>query len=246
MYTEFADIYDTLMSDVEYDKWADFFEDIFKRNGTKPDLVLDLGCGTGTLTKIMAQRGYDMTGVDSSFSMLNIAQMKGGNILYLCQDMTEFELYGTMGAIVSSLDCINYITDEKALKKVFFLVHNYLDYDGVFIFDINTPYKLEKILGENTFVSDENGVFYTWESEFNNDSKLCDFYLTFFAEDKDGRYERIDEEQTERAWDTAELIKLLAETGFSDIEVFGDKRFEEPKKDEERIFIKAVKREKKQ
>ena len=245
MYTEFADIYDTLMSDVEYKKWADFYEDIFNRNGIRPELVLDLGCGTGTLTRIMADRGYDMTGVDSSFSMLNIAQSKGGNILYLNQDMTEFELYGTMGAIISSLDCINYITDENDLKKVFYLVHNYLDYDGVFIFDINTPYKLKNILGENTFVSDENGVFYTWESEFDDDKKLCDFYLTFFAEDRNGKYERIDEEQTERAWDVAELSKFLAEAGFSDIEVFGDKRLDAPKEDEERVFIKAVKREKK-
>ena len=124
MYSEFADIYDDLMADVEYDKWADFFDEIFKRSNIKPELIMDLGCGTGTLTKIMADRGYDMTGVDSSFSMLNIAQGKGGDILYLNQDMTEFELYGTMGAIISSLDCINYITDKNDLEKVFYLAHN--------------------------------------------------------------------------------------------------------------------------
>ena len=245
MYTEFADIYDTLMSDVEYEKWADFYEEIFVRNGTKPELVLDLGCGTGTLTKIMADRGYDMTGIDGSLSMLNIAKEKGGDILYLCQDMTEFELYGTMGAIISSLDCVNYITEENELKKVFSLAHNYLDYDGVFIFDINSPYKLRTILGENSFISDENGIFYTWESEFDEETKLCDFYLTFFVENEEGTYERIDEEQTERAWSISDLTGFLKDAGFTDIEVFGDKRAAYPKDDEERIFIKAVKRESK-
>ncbi|MDO5478382.1 MAG: class I SAM-dependent methyltransferase [Clostridia bacterium] len=244
MYSEFADIYDSLMQDVEYKKWADFFEEIFKRSNIKPELVLDLGCGTGTLTKIMADRGYDMTGVDSSFSMLNKATEKGGNILYLNQDMTEFELYGTMGAIISTLDSINYITDEESLEKVFSLAHNYLDYDGVFVFDINSPYKLKNVLGGNTYTYDENGIFYTWESVYDEDEKLCDFYLTFFVEDEEGKYTRIDEEQTERAWETDELIKMLEKAGFCDIEVFGDKVFSTPTEDEERIFIKAVKREK--
>lgn len=244
MYSEFADIYDSLMKDVEYEKWADFFEEIFKRSGIRPELVLDLGCGTGTLTKIMADRGYDMTGVDSSFSMLNKATEKGGDILYLNQDMTEFELYGTMGAIISSLDSVNYITDKKSLEKVFSLAHNYLDYDGVFIFDINSPYKLKNILGGNTYTYDENGIFYTWESVYDEEEMLCDFYLTFFVECENGKYLRIDEEQTERAWRPVELVKMLEKTGFCDIEVFGDKTFSEPKETEERIFIKAVKREK--
>lgn len=243
MYSEFADIYDDLMADVEYDKWADFFDEIFKRSNIKPELIMDLGCGTGTLTKIMADRGYDMTGVDSSFSMLNIAQGKGGDILYLNQDMTEFELYGTMGAIISSLDCINYITDKNDLEKVFSLAHNYLDYDGVFVFDVNTPHKLKNILGGNTYTYDENGIFYTWESHYDEDEKLCDFYLSFFVEDEDGKYIRIDEEQTERAWEAEELKTMLVKAGFSDIEIYGDKRFEAPSENEERIFIKATKRE---
>ncbi len=246
MYTEFADIYDLLMKDTPYEKWADFYEEIFKNEGIKPSLVLDLGCGTGTLTEILSERGYDMTAIDSSLSMLNQAITKRkGNTLYLNQNMTDFELYGTMGAIISSLDCINYITDEEDVRKVFNLAYNYLDYDGIFVFDINTPYKLEKILGENTYTYDENGIFYAWESFYKKDSKLCDFCLTFFVKEDDGSYNRIDEFQTERAWEFSEITKFLEESGFCDVKIYGDKTFSSPKIDEERVFITARKRENK-
>ncbi len=243
MYTEFADIYDKLMSDVEYEKWADFYIEIFKKYNLSPKLVLDLGCGSGTLTKIMSDRGFDMTGIDSSLAMLNKAREKDEGILFLNQDMTDFELYGTMGAILSSLDCINYITEEEKLLKTFSLVYNYLDYDGVFIFDINTPYKLKNILGGNTYTYDENGVFYAWESIYED--KLCDFYLTIFTKEENGAYSKIEEYQTERAWSLAEIKKLLKKAGFSDIKLYGDKTFNKPKTKEERIFITARKREKK-
>lgn len=246
MYTEFADIYDLLMRDTPYEEWADFYEDIFKNEDIKPSLVLDLGCGTGTLTEILSERGYDMTGIDSSLAMLNQAIIKRrGNSLYLNQDMTDFELYGTMEAIISSLDCINYITSEKDLTRVFSLVYNYLDYDGIFIFDINTTYKLEKILGENTYTYDEDGIFYVWESFYKKDSRLCSFCLTFFLKEDDGTYSRIDEFQTERAWGISEITKHLEESGFCDIKVYGDKTFSSPKIDEERVFITARKRENK-
>ena len=113
----------------------------------------------------------------------------------------------------------------------------------MFVFDINTPHKLKNILGGNTYTYDENGIFYTWESHYDEDEKLCDFYLSFFVEDEDGKYIRIDEEQTERAWEAEELKTMLVKAGFSDIEIYGDKRFEAPSENEERIFIKATKRE---
>lgn len=243
MYSEFADIYDKLMNDVEYEKWADFYCAVFKKYALNPELVLDLGCGTGTLTKIMSDRGFDMTGVDSSLAMLNKAKEKDESILYLNQDMTDFELYGTMGAIISSLDCINYITDEKELLKTFSLALNYLDYNGVFIFDINTPYKLKSILGENVYTYDENGVFYAWESFYDEKERLCDFYLTIFTEEENGLYSKITEYQTEKAWSTSEIKKLLKKAGFEDINIFGDKTFNKPKKNEERIFVTARKPE---
>lgn len=243
MYNEFADFYDILMKDTDYESWASFYEEIFKKYNITPSLVLDLGCGTGTLTEIMAKKGYDMTGVDSSCAMLGKAmEKKQGSSLYLNQSMTDFELYGTMGAIVSSLDCINYITDEDELFKVFGLVHNYLDYDGVFIFDINSRYKLENILGGNCYTYDEDGIFYTWESFFDKESSLCDFELKFFIEDEDGRYDRFDEYQTERAWDMNELSRLMEKAGLREIEFFADRKLVAPGEKEERIFVAARKR----
>lgn len=243
MYTEFADIYDILMKDTDYASWADFYEEIFKKCFFKPELVLDLGCGTGTLTEILASRGYDMIGVDSSCAMLGKAmQKKTGSTLYLNQSMTALELYGTVGAVISSLDCVNYITDEDELLTVFRLVNNYLDYDGVFIFDINSHYKLKRVLGENCYVYDEDGIFYTWESFFDDSEELCDFELKFFVREDDGSYKRFDEYQTEKAWTTEKLTHLLEKAGLTDIAFYADRRLEAPKDDELRIFAVARKR----
>lgn len=209
-YTDFAYIYDKLI-DQDYEKWADYIEEIFKKHGVKPNLVLDLGCGTGSITNILAKRGYDMIGVDLSPDMLNVARDKAMeenlDVLYLCQDIREFELYGTVDAIICTLDVLNYITKPEDLRLVFALVKNYLNPDGIFIFDINTEYKLKNVLGNNTFVNDENGIFYTWENEYNE--KISNQYLTFFAEIEDGLYERFDETHIQRAYAIEEIKEFL-------------------------------------
>ena len=142
-YTSFARVYDTFMDNVPYKEWADYLGKILKEYGIDDGLVLDLGCGTGSMTEMLASSGYDMIGVDNSEEMLGEAMEKraesGHEILYLEQDMREFELYGTVRAIVSVCDCMNYITEEDDLFTVFKLVNNYLDPDGIFIFDMNTP-----------------------------------------------------------------------------------------------------------
>lgn len=215
-YTDFAYIYDKLI-DQDYEKWADYIEEIFKANDKKPSLVLDLGCGTGNITNILAKRGYDMIGIDISPDMLNVARDKaadgGQDVLYLCQDIREFELYGTVDAIICTLDVLNYITEPEDLKHVFSLVKNYLNPDGIFIFDINTEYKLKNVLGNNTFIYEENGIFYTWENEY--DKNISTQYLTFFAENEDGLYERFDETHVQRAYKTDEIKKMLLENGLS-------------------------------
>ncbi|HJA34740.1 MAG TPA: class I SAM-dependent methyltransferase, partial [Candidatus Mediterraneibacter merdigallinarum] len=144
-YTSFASVYDTFMDNVPYSEWAQYIRGLLLESGTEDGIVLDLGCGTGSLTELLAGYGYDMIGVDNSEDMLELAMEKrlksGHDILYLLQDMREFELYGTVRAVVSVCDSLNYITDPEDLVQVFRLVNNYLDPGGVFIFDFNTDYK---------------------------------------------------------------------------------------------------------
>lgn len=215
-YTDFAYIYDKLI-DQDYEKWADYVEEIFRRNNLKPSLVLDLGCGTGSITNILAKRGYDMIGIDLSCDMLNVARDKAAeqnsDVLYLCQDIREFELYGTVDAVICTLDVINYITDTDDLKHVFGLVKNYLNDGGIFIFDINTEYKLKEILGNNTFINDEDGIFYSWENEYKDG--ISSQYLTFFSERDDGAYDRFDEMHVQRAYTVGQIRSMLLENGMS-------------------------------
>ena len=211
MYNRFAYLYDNLINDVDYKKWADYYFNIFQRYGlTNPKLGLDLGCGTGSLTTELAGRGIEMTGVDLSEDMLMVAREKsaGMDILYLNQDMCSFELYGTVDFIVSSLDCMNYITDKRDLLKVMKLANNYLNPRGLFIFDINTRHKLENVIGNNTFILENDDVFCSWQNEYDRKRKICDFYLTFFM--KNGHeYTRFDEEHSERAYEIEEIKSVI-------------------------------------
>lgn len=237
-YTDFAYIYDKLI-DQDYEKWADYIEEIFKINGKDPKLVLDLGCGTGSITNILAKRGYDMIGVDLSPDMLNVAREKAVDqeldVLYLCQDVREFELYGTVDAIICTLDVLNYIIDLKDLEHVFALVKNYLNPDGIFIFDINTEHKLKNVLGNNTFINEENGIFYTWENEYVEN--ISNQYLTFFAETEDGLYERFDENHVQRAYTIEEIKGKLASNNLTFEAEYKLFTFENPDKNCEKTVI---------
>lgn len=243
MYGGFAHMYDALTGDVDYSKWADYYYKIFRRYGIEPNLGLDLGCGTGSITLEMHKRGCDMIGVDLSAEMLSVARERAAeenrDILFLNQDMTEFELYGTVSFAVSSLDCMNYITNKNSLKRVFKLVNNYLDPKGLFIFDMNTEYKLSTVLGNNTYVYEENGIFYTWQNYYDKKSRTCDFYLTFFEEDKNGLYRRFDEVHTERAYGIDEVVEMLEKSGMKVEGVFDDKTFNKPTENSTRVFFVA-------
>ena len=156
-YTGFAEVYDTFMDNVPYEEWGAYLCGLLEEYGIRDGIVADLGCGTGTMTEYLAEKGYDMIGIDASEEMLEIAQEKkeksGYEILYLLQDMREFELYGTVRAIISVCDSINYITEPGDLRQVFHWADNYLDPDGVFIFDFNTEYKYR----ESAWISDDRG-----------------------------------------------------------------------------------------
>lgn len=172
-YSSFAEVYDTFMDNVPYEEWAEYLAAILREYGIEDGLVLDLGCGTGSMTEKMAAKGYDMIGVDNSGEMLEIAMEKkeksGWDILYLMQDMREFELYGTVRGVISACDSVNYITDEKELEQVFRLVNNYLDPKGIFIFDFNTEYKYREVLGNQTIAEDRDDCSFIWENYYYED-----------------------------------------------------------------------------
>ncbi len=226
-YSSLSSVYDELNS-VDYDKLASFIASQIKENErVKTSLVLDLACGTGKLTFKLRKHGYDMTGIDLSEEMLSKAteharKNKIDDVLFLCQDMREFELYGTVDACACTLDSINYLTKPDDVKKCFSLVHNYLIPEGVFIFDINTPYRFEKIYGDNSYILENEGVLCAWQNEYNKKSKICNFYLSIFLENEDGTYDRYDEIQKEKCYTRMQIEKLLLDCGFEIINVYGD------------------------
>ena len=239
-YTDFAYIYDSLMhKDIDYEKWADYIENLFIMYDVNPDLVCDLACGTGNITIPLAKRGYDMTGVDISEDMLNIAREKadGLDILFLNQSMTDLDLFGTMGAFLCMIDGINYVLPPKSLLTLFTKIKTcFIDPDGLFIFDISTEYKLKNVIGSNTFVHSDKNIFYTWQNRFIEKRKLSDMFLTFFV--KQGKkYSRFEERHLQRAYSVNELTLLLKKAGFKSVDTYDELSFDKPKKDSERIVF---------
>ncbi len=230
-YTAIAQYYDRL-NGADYDAMTAFLCETMRRFGNgKEHLVLDLACGTGSIALRLAQRGYDVIGVDLSADMLAFAKENAEQaeqkILYLQQDMRQFELYGTVDAAFCCLDSLNYLTKTEDIAKCFATVHNYLNPNGLFVFDVHTPYCLAQY-GQKEFVFEEDGVLLAWQNDYHARTKTCDFYLSFFREEKDGRYTRADEVQTERAYAHKTLCRLLAESGFSLLAYVGDTDFTEP------------------
>ena len=224
MYRDFAYVYDELMKDIDYSKLADYIEELMLEHADiKPALVLDLACGTGSLTLQFAQRGYDMIGIDLSEDMLNCAFEKsmelGLSPLWVRQDMRSFELYGTVDAILCATDSLNYITNNYDLRKVFGLVRNYLNPGGVFIFDMNTPYKLENKLGNNIFYEIHDHIAYIWQNLYNGDTRICTFDLTFFIKQPNQLYSRVEEVQYQRGWTIDEITQALDESGLKLIKI---------------------------
>ena len=241
-YTSLAKYYDRLNSEIDYGKWADFIKKQLDSFGIKEgSLVLDLGCGTGNITIPLAERGYDMIGIDGSPDMLNEALLKAQSskkeILWLCQDMRSFELYGTVAATVCCLDSLNYLTGKRGFEKCLSLVHNYLDPDGIFIFDVNTPYKFQNVYADNHYILEADGVFCGWKNCFDQKSGLCDFDLTLFVRNEDGTYERSDETQTERCYSKKAIEAALINAGFELISVSSDFSGTAPKDTDERWFF---------
>ena len=223
-YTGFAEVYDLFMDQVPYEKWSRRITEILKEYRIPDGLVLDLGCGTGSMTELLAGAGYDMIGVDASEEMLELAYEKraesGHDILYLLQDMREFELYGTVRAIVSVCDSLNYITEEEELLHVFRLVRNYLDPDGVFFFDMNTIYKYSKMLGETTIAENREEGSFIWENYYDPEEQLNQYDLTLYIRDEDDRYTRFEETHIQKAYALERVLELLQQAGMKAEQIF--------------------------
>lgn len=244
-YSFFAKYYDELTQNVEYSRRADYFSALLLSCGFESGTVLDLACGTGSLTVELAKHGYDMIGVDASGDMLCRAQNKafesGVSPMFLCQRMQELDLYGTVDAAVCSLDSINHLTDEEDVRRTFERLRLFVAPGGVFIFDVNTVYKHKNVLGDNAFVYEYPDVFCVWQNSFNGQDNTVDIELDFF--EKSGEtYKRRSENFSERAYEIDFLKSLLDKTGFDTEFVFDDMSREPLKEDSQRAVIAARRR----
>lgn len=243
-YTSFAEVYDTFMDNVPYEEWAEYLAELLQEYNIEDGLVLDLGCGTGSLTEILATKGYDMIGADGSAEMLEIAMEKkaqsGHDILYLLQDMREFELYGTVRAVVSVCDCVNYITDEKELEQVFRLVNNYLDPEGIFIFDFNTEYKYKEILGEQTIAEDREDCSFIWDNYYYEDESMNEYELTLFIKEQDSNlYRKYQEMHYQKAYTLDAMRELVEWSGLEFVTAYDAYTRKAPTETSERVCVVA-------
>lgn len=258
-YTGFAQVYDTFMDNVPYQEWSVFLASHLKQYGVdgqvssekersllqqEQNTVLDLGCGTGTLTELLAKMGYDMIGVDNASEMLEIAMEKtaksGSNILYLNQDMRELELYGTVGAVVSVCDSLNYLLEKEDLVRVFSKVNNYLYPGGIFLFDFNTVYKYETVIGDTTIAENREDCSFIWENYYHKKEQINEYDLTIFVKQKpENLYQKFSETHYQRGYTLQEMQKALEKAGLKFIEAIDADTQKEVTKKSERVYLIA-------
>ena len=239
-YSGFAKVYDLFMDNIPYGEWTEYVKELLAEEGITNGILLDLGCGTGSVTELLAKAGFDMIGIDNSEEMLDIAMEKryesGLDILYLLQDMREFELYGTVKGVVSICDSMNYILDDEDLLDVFKLVHNYLDNDGIFVFDMNTMYKYQEILADNTFAEDREESSFIWGNYYDEEDEINQYDLTLFVREEDGRYRKYEETHLQRAYEQETVEELIKESGLELLHVYDAFTKELPAEDSQRIY----------
>ena len=243
MYGSFAQVYDLFMDNVPYKDWCDYIIRELKNAQIGDGLVLDLGCGTGRMTRMLSDAGYDMIGVDMSEDMLMVARDasvgREDHILYLLQDMREFELYGTVRAVISVCDSMNYITEEEDLRTVFSLVNNYLDPGGLFLFDLNTIYKYEKLLGENTICENREEGSFIWENYYDSEEQINEYDLTLFIKEEDELYRKYEETHYQRAYELDTIRSLLQQAGLEYVGVYDVETGGEVRPDSEKVYFIA-------
>ena len=246
-YESFAEVYDLFMDNVPYDAWKDNLLGILARYKITEGLVAELGCGTGKMTRRLAESGYDMIGIDNSYEMLGIAmEYPAEGILYLCQDMRAFELYGTVAAVVSVCDSMNYIVEYADLVEVIRLVNNYLDPGGVFIFDLNTEYKYAQVMGDTTVAEDREESSFIWDNQYDPEERINIYDLAIFLREENGLYRKYQETHYQRAYSLQEIQEALALAGMEFVTAYDAFTKDAPRKESERIYVIAREHGKKQ
>ena len=241
-YAGLAGVYDLFMEDIPYEEWGMHLKGLLCAYGIEDGLILDLGCGTGIMTEILAEAGYDMIGIDRSGEMLEAAMEKrersGNDILYLCQDMREFELYGTVRAIVSVCDSMNYILDEEEFLAILTsAARNYLDYGGLFIFDLNTEYKYRSVLGERTIAESREEGSFIWENYYDEEERINEYDLTLFIREESGYYKKYEERHYQRAYTLDEVSSLVERSGLTLLHIYDGFARSPARDDSERICV---------
>lgn len=261
IYRDFAAVYDTFMDNTPYGSWGERLDDLIRKYGvSRPErdvedilesernLVVDLGCGTGTLTELMYQKGYDMIGVDMSEAMLNIAMEKkeksGSEILYLMQDMRELDLYSTVGTVFCVCDSLNYILEEEELREVFSLVKNYLFPGGIFIFDFNTDYKYREVIGNTTIAENREDCSFIWENIYDPEEEVNEYDLTLFVRETDGRFRKFTETHLQRGYTPEQIEELIRQAGLKILEMTDADTGGEVRAQSERVLVVARRKDK--
>lgn len=243
-YEALAGAYDVLTLDVQYERRADYLEKLFKRSQIPVHTVLDLACGTGEMTAILTERGYEMIAVDGSPDMLAQARekavgLKGEPPVFLNQEMAALDLYGTVDAAICCLDSLNYLTSGKEVQKVFQRLHLFISPGGLLIFDVNSVEKMAALDGQ-VFLDETEDVYCVWRTEYEKRSKVCRYWVDLFIRRPDGSWDRKGEEHIQKAYSAEDLRAWLMEAGFSRIRTYGDCRMAVPRPNEQRIFFSAV------
>lgn len=261
IYTDFAKVYDELMDNTPYEMWCERLDQLIAAYGvsrptrdaeglldSERNLVVDLGCGTGTLTELLYRKGYDCIGVDNSEEMLGIAMEKkaesGSEILYLHQDMRELDLYSTVGTVISVCDSVNYILEEEELLQVFGLVNNYLYPGGIFIFDFNTDYKYREVIGNTTIAENREDCSFIWENYYDPEEEINEYDLTIFVQEEGETFRRFTETHLQRGYTIEQMRRLVEQAGMKVLEMMDSDTGEIATQTSERVYIVAKEQQK--
>ena len=245
-YSSFAQVYDMFMDNVPYEEWSRYLIGLLKEYGIEDGLVADLGCGTGKITRLLSDAGYDMIGVDNAAEMLEIAREiqedeERDDIWYLLQDMRELELSGEVNAMVSICDSMNYILEEEDLKEVFLRVKEYLQTGGIFIFDMNTLHKYRDMIGETTIAENRDEGSFIWDNYFYEDEMVNEYELTLFIREENGLFRKYEETHYQKAYELDTVKRLIEEAGLKFVTAYDAFTREPVNRDSERMYIIARK-----